>query len=63
MTTKKGFTLVELVIVIAVIVILAAVLIPTFAALTKKADLAADEQLLHDMNTALIMAESEEKKP
>jgi prepilin-type N-terminal cleavage/methylation domain-containing protein len=60
---KKGFTLVELVIVIAVIVILAAVLIPTFAALTKKADLAADEQLLHDMNTALIMAEGEGKKP
>ena len=35
---KKGFTMVELVIVIAVIAILAAVLIPTFLNLTKKAD-------------------------
>jgi prepilin-type N-terminal cleavage/methylation domain-containing protein len=35
--TKKGFTIVELVIVIAVIAILAAVLIPTFAGVTKKA--------------------------
>ena len=35
---KKGFTIVELVIVIAVIAILAAVLIPTFAGVTKKAN-------------------------
>ena len=35
--TKKGFTLVELVIVIAVIAILSAVLIPTFSSVTKKA--------------------------
>ena len=35
---KKGFTIVELVIVIAVIAILAAVLIPTFASLVSKAD-------------------------
>ncbi len=35
---KKGFTIVELVIVIAVIAILAAVLIPTFINLTKKAN-------------------------
>lgn len=34
---KKGFTIVELVIVIAVIAILAAVLIPTFASVTTKA--------------------------
>ena len=34
---KKGFTIVELVIVIAVIAILAAVLIPTFASVTAKA--------------------------
>lgn len=35
-TNKKGFTLVELVIVIAVIAILAAVLIPTFATVIEK---------------------------
>ena len=34
---RKGFTIVELVIVIAVIAILAGVLIPTFAGITKKA--------------------------
>ena len=34
---KKGFTIVELVIVIAVIAILSAVLIPTFSNITKKA--------------------------
>ena len=36
--TKKAFTIVELVIVIAVIAILAAVLIPTFAAVIKNAE-------------------------
>ena len=36
-SNKKGFTIVELVIVIAVIAILAAVLIPTIAGLVKKA--------------------------
>lgn len=36
-TNKKGFTLVELVIVIAVIAILAAVLIPTFSGIIGKA--------------------------
>ena len=35
---KKGFTIVELVIVIAVIAILAGVLIPTFAGVVKKAN-------------------------
>ena len=35
---KKGFTIVELVIVIAVIAILAAVMIPTFGGLIKKAN-------------------------
>ena len=50
---KKGFTIVELVIVIAVIAILAAVLIPTFAGIVKKANLSADMQAVRQMNTAL----------
>ena len=41
---KKGFTIVELVIVIAVIAILAAVLIPTFANMVDKANKSADLQ-------------------
>ena len=56
---KKGFTIVELVIVIAVIAILAAVLIPTFAGIIKKANISADTQLCKNMNTALSMAKAE----
>lgn len=41
---KKGFTIVELVIVIAVIAILAAVLIPTFNSVIKKANKSAAQQ-------------------
>jgi len=43
-TNKKGFTIVELVIVIAVIAILAAVLIPTFGGVIEKAQKSANEQ-------------------
>ena len=50
---KKGFTIVELVIVIAVIAILAAVLIPTFSGIIKKANLSADIQAVRQMNTLL----------
>jgi type IV pilus assembly protein PilA len=41
---KKGFTIVELVIVIAVIAILAGVLIPTFSGIIKKAQYSAAQQ-------------------
>ncbi len=50
---KKGFTIVELVIVIAVIAILAAVLIPTYSSLVKKANQSADIQAVRQMNTIL----------
>lgn len=43
-TNRKGFTIVELVIVIAVIAILAAVMIPTFAGIIDKADKNAAQQ-------------------
>ena len=57
-TNKKGFTIVELVIVIAVIAILAAVLIPTFTNLVKKANLSADTQLVKNLNTILAAEEA-----
>ncbi len=52
-SNRKGFTIVELVIVIAVIAILAAVLIPTFTNLIKKANESSDMQAVRQMNTIL----------
>ena len=52
-SNRKGFTIVELVIVIAVIAILAAVLIPTFSNLIKKANESSDIQAVRQMNTFL----------
>ena len=59
--TKKGFTIVELIIVIAVIAVLAAVLIPTFSNLIQKANVAADTTLIRNLNTALAMDTSVSK--
>ena len=53
---KKGFTLVELVIVIAVIAVLAAVLIPTFSGIIQRSKISADQQTVTNMNTALTTA-------
>ena len=50
---QKGFTVVELVIVIAVVAILAAVLIPTFSEIIKNANLSSDTQLARNMNTVI----------
>ena len=52
-SNKKGFTIVELVIVIAIIAVLAAVLIPTFAGVIRKANVAKDTQLVSNLNKAL----------
>lgn len=55
---RRGFTIVELVIVIAIIAILAAILIPTFSNITKKANLNADKQAVRSMNEALAQYEA-----
>ena len=60
-SNKKGFTVVELVIVIAIIAILAAVLIPTFAGLIQKANESKDTQLVKNLNTALAADNKEHK--
>ena len=52
-TNKKGFTIVELTIVIAVIAILAAVLIPTFSSIVDKANTSSDIQLVRQANVIL----------
>ena len=54
---KRAFTITELVIVIAVIAILAAVLIPTFTSLINRANESADMQAVKNMNTALMNEE------
>jgi prepilin-type N-terminal cleavage/methylation domain-containing protein len=59
---KRGFTIVELVIVIAVIGILSAVLIPTFSGLVAKANLANDNVLVRNINTQLAAAEIKDGK-
>ena len=60
---KKGFTIVELVIVIAVIAILAGVLIPTFSGVIKRANLSADKQAVREMNMALAADEAIHGRP
>ena len=55
---KKGFTIVELVIVIVVIAILAAVLIPTFSSLIKKANISSDTAMAKNLNTILVAEEA-----
>lgn len=61
-TNRKGFTITELVIVIVVIAILAAVLIPTFSSLIKKANISADTQMAKNLNTSLAMYEASGEK-
>ena len=53
-TNKKGFTIVELVIVIAVIAILAAVLIPTFSGVVTRAKQSAALQAARNANTEYL---------
>ncbi len=62
MKRRKAFTLVELVIVIAIIVILAAVLIPTFSGVIEKANNAKDFSLVSEMNKVLALEEATDGK-
>ena len=59
---KRGFTIVELVVVIAVVAILAAVLIPTFASVIKKANVSNDVVLVKELNDGLKLEEVGGKK-
>ena len=53
-TNKKGFTIVELVVVIAVIAILAAIMIPTFSGVTKDANEAARDKQAQSIYTQYL---------
>ena len=58
---RRAFTIVELVIVIAVIAILAAVMIPTFGGIIKRANISADTQMAAAINTQIKMYLAEGK--
>lgn len=60
---KNGFTVIELVIVIAIIAILAAVAIPTFAGVIKDAQVSAKIQTAENINKLLIIDEISNDKP
>jgi len=55
MRNKKGFTLMELLIVVAIIAILAAIAIPTFASSLDKAKKAADEANARSLYAAVAL--------
>ena len=52
-TNNKGFSLVELIVVIAIMAILAAVAIPTFSGFITKANKASDDQWVNDVTYAI----------
>ena len=55
-TNNKGFSLVELIVVIAIMAILAAVAIPTFSGFIKRANVASDESFINDVEYAITIA-------
>jgi len=59
-TNNKGFSLVELIVVIAIMAILAAVAIPTFSGFITKANVASDESFINDVTYAAKIAHTVE---
>jgi len=60
MKTQKGFTLIELVMVIVILGILAAVAIPKFADLTSRAETSAEEGIIGGLRSALSVYASDQ---
>lgn len=62
MKNKRGFTIVELVIVIAVVAVLAAVMVPTFSSIIRNANISSDTKTAREMNV-ILTAESADGTP
>jgi len=60
MRNNKGFSLVELIVVIAIMAILAAVAIPTFAGFITKANESTDVGFMNDLEYAIELAHARE---
>ena len=60
MKNNKGFTLIEMLVVILIIAILTAILIPRLADLTHSANEAVDKTKLHNLNLATSIYRSEQ---
>ena len=58
---NKGFSLVELIVVIAIMAILAAVAIPTFAHFITKANEAADIDFMNELERAIALANADKE--
>lgn len=58
---KKGFTLIELIIVLAVMAIIAAIAIPSFSAIRDNAAVKADEQSKATVERTVLMLAADEK--